>query len=221
MSYGIKVEVWGEYALFTRPETKVERVTYDCITPSAARGILEAIFWHPGMCWRIDKILLLSPIKYTNMRRNEVSAKASAHSIKSVMTGKSKNEALYINTKETIQQRASLLLKDVHYVLEAHFELTDKAAPSDNAGKFQDIVTRRLKKGQCYHMPYLGCREFSAKVKLCELDDVPTVYQGETKDLGLMLYDMDYTNLENIQPMFFRAILRNGELDLRKCEVYK
>lgn len=219
MTYGIKVEIWGEYALFTRPELKVERVTYDCITPSAARGILEAVYWHPGLKYIIDKINVLSPIKYANIKRNEVAGKINSSSIKSVLDGKDK--MLYLNTKDCIQQRASLVLKDVHYVIEAHFVMTEKNNVSDNAGKFQDIITRRLKKGQCFHMPYLGCREFPANVRLYDFDFVPTVYQGATKDLGFMLFDMDYSDKNDIRPMFFKGVLDNGVLDLTNCEVYK
>lgn len=154
----IRVEVWGDYALFSRPEMKTERVSYDVMTPSAARGIIEAIYWHPGLRWIIDKIYVLSPIQFTNIRRNEVKAKASARAAKQAMT--KKNVDLYLSTKEEIQQRASMVLCKVHYVIEAHFELTDKANASDNAGKFQDIIRRRLKRGQCYHTPYLAAGNF-------------------------------------------------------------
>ena len=214
----IKLEVWGDYALFSRGELSVERVTYDVITPSAARGILEAIFWHPGMCWKIDKIYLLSPIRFTNIRRNEVKAKITASKVRSVMNG-ADGKDLYINTKEEIQQRASMVLKDVHYVIEAHFDMTEKAHEGDNPGKFQDIIKRRINKGQCYHMPYFGCREFPVNFRLYDFPTVPTI--AESKDLGFMLYDMDYSDLENIKPMFFRAIMENGVIDLTQCEVYK
>lgn len=215
----IKVEVWGEYALFSRPEMKTERVSYDVMTPSAARGIIEAIYWHPGLRWIIDKIYVLSPIQFTNIRRNEVGTKASVTKAKQALL--KKDVELYLNTKEKIQQRASLVLRKVHYVIEAHFELTAKANPSDNAGKFQDIIRRRLKRGQCYHTPYFGCREFPANFREYEFDSVPTAYVGEDKELGYMLYDMDYSDLQNIQPMFFRATLHHGVLDLRDCEVHQ
>mgnify|MGYP004468364081 FL=1 len=215
----IKVEVWGEYALFSRPEMKTERVSYDVMTPSAARGIIEAIYWHPGLRWIIDKIYVLSPIQFTNIRRNEVGTKASVTKAKQALL--KKDVELYLNTNEKIQQRASLVLRKVHYVIEAHFELTAKANPSDNAGKFQDIIRRRLKRGQCYHTPYFGCREFPANFREYEFDSVPTAYVGEDKELGYMLYDMDYSDLQNIQPMFFRATLHHGVLDLRDCEVHQ
>lgn len=216
---GIKLEVWGDYALFTRPELKVERVSYDVITPSAARGILEAIYWHPGMRWCIDKIFVLSPIKFTNIRRNEVKSKIQASKVKAAMGGD--KQELYINTKDDIQQRAAMVLQNVHYVLEAHFEMTDKANTTDNPGKFQDIIKRRMSKGQCYHTPYLGCREFPAKFKLYEFTSVPTAYGNTEKELGYMLYDMDYSDQNDIKPMFFKAKLVNGILDLKDCEVRK
>jgi CRISPR-associated protein Cas5d len=214
----IKVEVWGELASFNRPELKVERYSYDCITPSAARGVLEAIYWHPGLRWVIDKIYVLSEIQFTNIRRNEVKSKVLNSKAKTAMSGK--NTDLYICTTSDIQQRAATVLKNVHYVLEAHFEMTDKANPSDNPGKFQDIIKRRLNRGQCYHQPYLGCREFPAKFRQWDFDTVPTAY-SDTRSLGLMLYDLDYSDLDNITPMFFNAVLKNGVLDLTDCEVYR
>jgi len=130
----ITLQVWGDYALFTRPEMKTERVSYDVMTPSAARGILEAIYWHPGLVYRIDNIRVCAPIQFSNIRRNEVKATISARTAKTAMEQGSGN--LYIATADNIQQRAALLLRNVHYVIEAHFDLTDKAAESDNAGKF-------------------------------------------------------------------------------------
>lgn len=215
----VKIEVWGDYALFSRPELSVERVSYDMITPSAARGILESIYWHPGLNWCVDKIYVLSPIRFTNIRRNEVKAKLSARKAKSAMLGA--EEELYLNTKEEIQQRASMVLKNVHYVIEAHFEMTDKASAGDNPGKFQDIIKRRLKKGQCYHNPYFGCREFPVNFREYDFSDVPTADTAEERDLGFMLYDFDYSDPANIKPMYFRAILKKGVLDLTKCEVYR
>ena len=218
MGVGVKVNVWGEYALFTRPEFKVERCSYDVMTPSAARGILESIYWHPGMKWVIDKIYVQKPIQFTSVRRNEVKSKIQARNVLQAHNGA--NKTLYISTKADIVQRASLMLYDVAYVIEAHFEMTDKANSSDNPGKFKDIIVRRLKKGECYHMPYFGCREFSANFALCEDDKIHTAYDDvDEKDLGFMLYDMDYSNLEDIQPMFFRAVMRHGVIDVKDCEV--
>ena len=218
MGIGVKVKVWGEYALFSRPEMKVERCSYDVITPSAARGILEAIYWHPGMKWVIDKIYVQKPVQFTSIRRNEVKSKISSNNVLSVYNGADK--PLYISTKSDIVQRASLLLRDVSYVIEAHFEMTEKAVESDNPGKFKDIIMRRLKRGECYHTPYFGCREFPANFCLCEDEKIETAYSGE-KDLGFMFYDMDFSDLDNIQPMFFRALMKDGVINLRDCEVIR
>ena len=204
----IRVEVWGDYALFTRPEMKTERVSYDVITPSAARGLLESIYWHPGMKWCIDRIHVCSPIRFTNIRRNEVKDTISARKVKTVME-KGQGE-LYLATPESIQQRAAMVLRDVHYVIDAHFDLTENAAPGDNAGKFQDIIKRRLERGQCYSMPYFGTREFPAHFRRCtELPPCPDELKG-VRDLGWMLLDMDYTNPQNITPRFFRVSLTDG-----------
>ena len=208
----IKVEVWGEYACFSRPELKTERVSYDVMTPSAARGILDSIYWHPGLRWQIDRIHVLSPIHFTNIRRNEVKSKISAVNVRTVMNA-GRGE-LYLDTSGDIMQRAAMVLTDVHYVIEAHFEMTGQANPGDNPGKFQDIMRRRLEKGQCFHQPSFGCREFPASFRPYAGDVIPTAYPAGERDLGLMLYDMDYSDPENIQSMFFRAVLKNGVLDL-------
>lgn len=206
----IQVEVWGDYALFTRPEMKTERVSYDIMTPSAARGLLESIYWHPGMKWRIDRIHVCSPIRFTNIRRNEVKDTISARKVKTVME-KGQGE-LYLATPESIQQRAAMVLRDVHYVIDAHFDLTENAVPGDNAGKFQDIIKRRLERGQCYSMPYFGTREFPAHFRRCtELPPCPEELKG-VRDLGWMLLDMDYTDPQDITPRFFRASLTDGVL---------
>lgn len=220
MGVGVKVNVWGDYALFTRPELKTERYSYDIITPSAARGILEAIYWHPGMRWIIDKIYVKNPIQFTSVRRNEVTSKISKSKMLDAYNGVGK--PLYICTKEEIVQRASVLLCNVSYVIEAHFEITPKAKDSDNPGKFKDIIMRRLRRGECYSMPYFGCREFPAHFALCEEEEIHTAYDVvEEKDLGIMLFDMDYSDPEDIKPMFFRAIMRHGVVDLRDCEVLR
>ncbi|MCH3971407.1 MAG: type I-C CRISPR-associated protein Cas5c [Oscillospiraceae bacterium] len=216
MSYGIKVEVWGDYALFSRPELKVERASYDVITPSAARGLVEAIYWHPGLRILIDRIYVLNPICFTNIRRNEVKSKVQASAVKRMMTG---GPVPMLCTSADIQQRAAMLLRDVHYVIEAHFELTDKAAPTDNPGKFKDIFRRRLERGQCYHTPYFGCREFPAHFRAWQGEIVPAV--PETRDLGLMLYDLDYSNPCDIEPMFFHARLQDGIMQVAGEEILR
>ena len=221
MAYGIQVEVWGDRALFTRPELSVERVSYDVITPSAARGLIESIYWHPGLRYAIDRIHVLNPIRFTNVRRNEVKSKALASTMRTAIANG--GELPFINTKDDIQQRASLILTDVRYVIEAHFELTDKATPEDNPGKFKDIIRRRLDRGQCYSTPYFGTREFPAHFKAYEGSMPPEGhYSGEgERDLGLMLYDMDYADPQNITPMFFRAVMRDGVIDVAGSEVLR
>lgn len=220
MGMGVKIRVWGDYALFSRPEMKVERCSYDVITPSAARGILEAVYWHPGLRWVIDRIYVKNPIRFTSVRRNEVKSKILASNVLQAYNGGEK--PFYMNTKAEIVQRASVLLTKVEYVIEAHFEMTDYANETDNPGKFKDIIMRRLRRGECYHMPYFGCREFPAHFALYEEENVETAYDDVAeKDLGFMLFDMDYSDKENIQPMFFRAVMRHGVLDLRDCEVVR
>ncbi len=207
MAYGIKLRVWGDYACFTRPEMKVERVSYDVMTPSAARGILEAIHWKPAICWVIDRIHVLKPIKFDNVRRNEVSSKIPKPNPATAMRDK---KPLYflVDDGNNRQQRASTLLRDVDYVIEAHFETTDKAGAEDNEGKHLDIFRRRASKGQFFHQPALGCREFPAKFELI-VDEIPTsCYAGQSKDLGYMLLDIDFAN--EMTPLFFRAQMENG-----------
>lgn len=207
----ISVDVWGDYALFTRPEMKTERVSYDVMTPSAARGLLESILWHPGMRWVIDRIYVCAPIRFTNIRRNEVKDTISARKAQTVME---KGGELYLATPESIQQRAAMVLRDVHYIIDAHFEMTDRASPTDNPGKFQEMTRRRIEKGQFFHQPCFGVREFPANFKPCICPPpCPEELKGE-KDLGWMLLDLDYTDQENITPHFFRAVLRDGVLEV-------
>lgn len=212
----VLIEVWGNYACFSRPEMKVERVSYDVMTPSAARGLVEAIYWHPGMRYCIDKIYVLSPIRFTNIRRNEVKATLLSSAVLSAVRS---GEAPALYTGQEIQQRAAMVLQDVHYVIDCHFEMTENAAPGDNPGKFQDILRRRLTRGQCYHAPYLGCREFPACFREWTSGTIPAI--DETRELGWMLYDLDYSDRENIQPTFFRARLEHGVLDCRNPEVVR
>ena len=213
----IQLEVWGPYALFSRPELKVEKVSYDVPTPSAARGIVEAVYYHPGLRWYIDRIHVLNPIRFVSIRRNEVTDKISGRNVRQAAQGG--GQALYLVTSQKIVQRSSLLLQDVHYVIEAHFEMTDKAAPSDNPGKFQDIVTRRMERGQCFHTPYFGCREFPVSFRRWPGGPIPTI--DETRDLGLMLYDFDYSDPAAITPTYFRARLEHGVLNTQNCEVFR
>lgn len=213
----IQLEVWGAYALFSRPELKVERVSYDVPTPSAARGIVESVYYHPGLTWIIDRIYVLNPIRFVSIRRNEVTDKISGSNVRQAAQGG--GQPLYLVTSRKIVQRTSLLLQDVHYVIEAHFEMTDRAAPSDNPGKFQDIVTRRMERGQCFHTPYFGCREFPVSFRRWPGGPIPTI--DETRDLGLMLYDFDYSDPAAITPTYFRARLEHGVLNTQDCEVFR
>ena len=213
----VRIEVWGDYACFSRPELKTERVSYDVMTPSAARGIVEAILWHPGLRWHIDKIYVRAPIRFTNIRRNEVKDVVSGRKLKTIME-KGSGEA-YIATSESIQQRAAMVLKDVHYVIEAHFDMTEQASASDNPAKFQQMVKRRAEKGQCYHQPCFGCREFPANFREWPGGDIPALEEA-TQDLGFMLYDLDYSDPANIRSQFFRAKLVNGVMDCRDVEVF-
>ncbi len=208
MSYGVKLKVSGPYACFTRPEMKVERVSYDVITPSAARGILEAIHWKPSIRWVVERLHVLNPIKFDNIRRNEVSGKVPVGNIKKAMKdGVSPVEAFI---DEERQQRAALVLRDVSYVIEAHFEF--RGEEDNNPAKHKEIFDRRAKKGQCFNQPYLGCREFSAEFELVEGEIEPSKIEDEEKDLGWMLRDIDYE--DNMTARFFKATMKKGIIDV-------
>lgn len=206
MSYGIKLKVWGEYACFTRPEMKVERVSYDVITPSAARGILEAIYWKPAIVWVIDRIHVLKPILFDNIRRNELGGKLPVGNVKTAM----KDGVSPIETfiEEDRQQRAAMVLRDVAYVIEAHFDF--KGLEDNNPSKHKDIFDRRVLKGQYFHHPYLGCREFPAHFEPVQESPL-SVYKGE-KDLGWMLHDIDFES--NMEARFFRAVMQDGVIEV-------
>jgi CRISPR-associated protein Cas5d len=205
MSYGIKLHVWGDRACFTRPEMKVERVSYDIPTPSAVRGIMEAIYWKPAIRWQVDKIHVINPIKFENVRRNELGSKLPPSAIKKAMKDGISPVQNIIETDR--QQRAALILRDVEYVFEAHFEFI--SSEDNNIGKHLDMFNRRAKIGQCFHQPCFGCREFPVNFELLKGGLPESQLVGE-KDLGFMLYDMDYSNKRDIKPMFFRAEMRNG-----------
>jgi len=210
----VHLRVWGDNACFTRPEMKVERVSYDVMTPSAARGVLEAILWKPAIRWIVTRIDVLNPIRWESVRRNEVSDVVPVSSVRTAMN-KGGQLALYIEDKR--QQRAGLFLRDVDYLIQAHFELTAKAGPEDNLRKFAEMFRRRAEKGQCFNQPYLGCREFSAAFTWIDAtEDLPTPI-AETRDLGCMLHDIDYSGDEPM-PRFFRATLDNGSLYVPSLE---
>ncbi len=212
MGYGIRLKVFGKYACFTRPEMKVERVSYDVMTPSAARGIIEAIYWKPAIRWVIDRICVLNEIKFTNVRRNEVSQKISSSNVKTVMKGGSPE--LYQIAPDIRQQRASMILKDVSYIIEAHFEMTDKAGEEDTREKHYNIALRRMRQGQCYHQPCLGTREFAANFELLESNIPDGFYSNQNElDLGWMLWDIDFQN--DMTPIFYRVNMKNGIIDVK------
>jgi len=212
IGFGIKLKVWGDYACFTRPEMKVERVSYDVMTPSAARGILEAIYWKPAITWEIDRIHVMKPVKFDNIRRNEVLGKIPLAPVKTAFSGK--EAVLFKDSNDERVQRASMVLRDVEYYIEAHFNMTDKKGPEDTVEKHYNIAIRRMRKGQCFHHPYFGCREFPVQFEFVE-GDVPASELKGKKDLGLMLWDIDFAN--DMAPVFFRAEMSNGVIDVQEC----
>ncbi|WP_347889007.1 type I-C CRISPR-associated protein Cas5c [Nitrosomonas europaea] len=234
------LEVSGDFACFTRPEMKVERVSYDIITPSAARAVFEAVLWKPAIRWHITRIEVLKPIRWINLRRNEVGTVISSRNVQTAMKDGSGNLGLYIEDER--QQRAGLFLRDVAYRIYAHFEMRDaaphkshhphlskrvindpdeqRAANAENVpAKFLNMFERRAAKGQCVNQPYLGCREFAAHFRLIETPSAEPLPIAETHDLGWMLYDMDYSSPTNPNPCFFHAEMKNGVLDLSNVEV--
>jgi len=208
---GIKLLVRGRNACFTRPEMKVERVSYDVITPSAARGLLEAIHWKPAIRWVIDRLHVLRPIRFETIRRNEVASKIPAGKARSAMKS-GDLDGLALAVDEDRQQRAMLCLADVAYGIEAHFEMTGRAGPEDNPGKHAEMFRRRAAKGQCFHQPCLGVREFPADFELVEA--MPEAI-AEDRDLGWMLHDIDYAN--DRTSVFYRARMERGVIDVRRC----
>jgi len=230
------LEVSGDYACFTRPEMKVERVSYDVITPSAVRAVFESILWKPAIRWIPTKIEVLKPILWTSVRRNEVASKVSVSNVKSAMNSGAGALGLYV--EDDRQQRAGLFLRDVKYRLHAHFEMTGKEGahrqnyphlvnvvqdveeepihrqPNTDV-KFMNMFERRAKKGQCVNQPYLGCREFSCDFKWIENpDSLPAAPINETRQLGWMLYDMDFTNPADPMPRFFNAKMEKGVVNI-------
>lgn len=219
MSYGIRLHVQGRHALFTRPELKVERASYDVMPPSAARGILEAVHWKPAIRWVIDRILVLEPIRFQSIRRNEVGHKAPAGKIKQAIN-RGDLGGLQLLVDEDRQQRASTVLVAPAYVIEAHFVLTHRADASDSEGKHLDIFNRRAARGQCFHQPCLGTREFAADFALLEPGaplppraETPDLGFGLPRDLGFMLWDIDHA-APGRPSLLFRAILRDGVMEV-------
>jgi CRISPR-associated protein Cas5d len=192
----LRIKVWGPYACFTRPEFKVERVTYPVMTPSAARGVLEAVFWKPEFKWQVRKIMVLNPIKLFSIRRNEVNRRASPASA-----------GFFADDDDVRTQRHSLVLRDVAYIIEADI-VVDRSKTSEDPAKWRDQFRRRVERGQCYHRPYLGCREFSADFGPPNGTETPI---DHSEDLGLFLFDINYLPSEN-KPRFFQARLEQGVL---------
>lgn len=234
MSYGIILKISGDYALFSRPEMKVERVSYDVITPSAARGILDAIYWKPQMRWIIDEIIVLNPIRFTNIRRNEIASKVPVKGPAGVNAGMKNPSAIsLIDVASNRQQRASLLLKDVAYVIKAHVAVldnqnADNGAPipeAEAAGKHLEMFKRRARRGQVFHQPYFGCREFPVDFELIESETMipepdSELVTDETKDLGYILHDIEIKQenstkkVKSSTPHFFRAEMHNGIINV-------
>lgn len=211
----VRLHVWGEHACFTRPEMKVERVSYDVMTPSAARGILEAIHWKPAIRWQIERIHVLKPIRFQPIRRNEIESKASASLATSAMK-RQHTGSLGIIADDDRQQRAALVLTDVAYVIEARFELTARAGSMDTPAKHIAMFSRRAAQGQCYYRPYLGTREFAAEFALIpEGGALPQCELGRDQldiDLGWMLHDIDFA--KGNESRFFRAHIRAGVIEV-------
>ena len=207
------LRVWGDYACFTRPEMKVERVSYDVMTPSAARGVLEAVMWKPQIIWRVTRIDVLKPIRWTSVRRNEVASVISTDNVKTVMNRGKGALGLYADDPKERQQRAAMLLRDVDYLIHARFDLTEKAGPEDTIAKYAAMFRRRAEKWQCFNQPYLGCREFSAAFTGVDLIESWPTPIADSRDLGWMLYDLEYQGSEPA-PCFFRAQLDNGTVKI-------
>ncbi len=215
MSNRFCLEISGDMACFTRPEMKAERVSYDVMTPSAARAIFESILWKPAIRWIPESVEVLAPIRWSSIRRNEVGSKISLSNVKSAMKSGRGQLGLYV--EEDRQQRASLLLRDVRYRITARFEMTDRAGAGDNPVKFAEMFVRRVQKGQCINQPYLGCREFACDFTLVDNSTpapLPVSELAGARPLGWMLYDMDFTDSDDPMPRFFNATLQDGVLQI-------
>ncbi|MFT3719139.1 type I-C CRISPR-associated protein Cas5c [Pseudorhodoferax sp.] len=208
------LEVTGDFACFTRPEMKVERVSYDVITPSAARAVFESIFWKPSIRWHVRRIEVLAPVRWVNLRRNEVKSKVSVSSVVSAMQGGDADVGIYADEPDERVQRAALFLRDVAYRLHADMEVcADRSDPAPEA-KFHTMFERRALAGQCVNQPYLGCREFAARVRLVTDISAEPAPIDDSRDLGWMLHDMDFANPSDPQPVFFRAQMRRGAIEV-------
>lgn len=214
---GYCLEVRGELACFTRQEMKVERVSYEIVTPSAARAVFDAVFWKPAIRWHVRRIEVLEPVRWTNLRRNEVAGVVPTGSVQQAM--KAGHGALALYADEDRQQRAALLLRDVAYRLHADLVVRDDRDDPGPPQKFFEIFERRAKKGQCVNQPYLGCREFAARWRLVETLSSEPPPISETRDLGWMLHDLDFTEPADPQPKFFHAQMVDGVVQCDEREV--
>lgn len=206
------LELAGDFACFTRPEMKVERVSYDVMTPSAARACFEAILWKPAIRWHIRKIEVLKPIRWINLRRNEVASVVSTRNVETVM--RNGTGILGLNIEDDRQQRAGLFLRDVAYRVHADLEFFTDRDPGAHANKYYEMFERRASRGQCVNQPYLGCREFAAYFRLVTDPATEPAPIDETRELGFMLHDLDFTQAADPQPRFFRARLENGAVSV-------
>lgn len=206
------LELSGPWACFTRPEMKVERVSYDVMTPSAARACFEAVLWKPAIRWHVRKIEVLKPIRWINLRRNEVASVVSTRNVEIAMKSGTGDLGLYV--EDDRQQRAGLFLRDVAYRVHADLEFLRERDPDASARKYQEMFERRSSKGQCVNQPYLGCREFAASFRLITDPAAEPAPIAETRDLGFMLHDLDFAKPNDPQPRFFRAKLENGVVDV-------
>ena len=213
MTYGVKVHVWGDYACFTRPEMKAERVSYDVITPSAARGILEAIHWKPEIRWIVERLHVLHSIRFDNIRRNELGDTMRVGNVRKAMKAGETSRLRQVIENDR-QQRATTLLRDVAYVIEASFQFLGEEDDAGGVAKHLAMFNRRVSKGQCHHRPYLGTREFPADFAPVngELPTSSLPAAERNRDLGWMLHDIDYAR--DMAPRFFRAVLRDGVIDV-------
>ena len=208
------LEVAGPFACFTRPEMKVERVSYDVITPSAARAVFESILWKPAIRWRVRRIEVLRPIRFINLRRNEVKSKIQTPTVQQAMSAGS--GALGINVEDDRVQRAGYFLRDVAYRLHADLSLAPHC--TDPLAKYTEMFARRASKGQCVNQPYLGCREFAADFRLVTADSPPAAPIPDTRELGWMLHDLDFTHPADPQPRFFNARMEQGVIEVPPFE---
>jgi len=206
------LELTGEFACFTRPEMKVERVSYDVMTPSAARACFEAILWKPAIRWHIRRIEVLKPIRWINLRRNEVASVVSTRNVEAVM--KNGTGILELNIEDDRQQRAGLFLRDVGYRAHADLEFCSERDPGVHANKYYEMFERRASRGQCVNQPYLGCREFAAYFRLVTDHAAERPPIDETRELGFMLHDLDFTKPADPAPRFFRARLEKGAINV-------